>query len=248
MTYVLQRDAREPAHDSVDHTGTLLLFEKDEQAEVTVFNRTHSATAVHWHGLELESYSDGVAGWSGADMKVAPMIAPNDSFTARLSVPRAGTFIYHTHLNDIEQLSSGAWGPLIVLEKGQKFDPETDHVLTLGLDKARQPNGPVVNGDSVGPTMVLKAGSRHRFRYINITPAHGPVFTILKDSIPVTWTPLAKDGADYSAILRQPRRAGRGLGPGETYDVEWTPVERGEYLLRIGNRTRAFYKRKIVVE
>jgi FtsP/CotA-like multicopper oxidase with cupredoxin domain len=247
MTYVLQRDELEPARDSVEYTGGLLLFERGERAEVTVINRTHSATSVHWHGLELESYSDGVAGWSGLDMNVAPTVAPNDSFIARLSVPRAGTFIYHTHLNDLEQLRSGAWGPLIVLEKGEKFDPETDHVFTIGLDVARRSSGPVVNGDSIGAPMFIEAGTRHRFRFVNITAAGSPLFTILKDTVPVTWIPRAKDGADYNANLRAPRRAIRGLGPGETYDAEWAPTERGEYMLRIGNRTRAYYTRKIIV-
>jgi FtsP/CotA-like multicopper oxidase with cupredoxin domain len=247
MNYVLQRDAVEPARDSVEYTGGLLLFERDERPEVTVINRTHSATSVHWHGLELESYSDGVAGWSGLDMNVAPMVAPNDSFTARLAVPRAGTFIYHTHLNDLEQIRSGAWGPLIVLEKGQKFDPETDHVFTFGLDVARRSSGPVVNGDSIGVPMIFKAGTSHRFRFVNITAANTTAFTILKDSIPVTWAPRAKDGADYSASLRVPRRAGQRLGPGETYDADWTPTEPGEYLVRIGNRARPYYTRKIIV-
>ena len=248
MSYVLQRDSREPVPDSIEHTGGAIILTKNEPAEITVVNRSHAATSVHWHGLELESYSDGVAGWSGAGMKVAPRVAPNDSFTARLTVPRAGTFMYHTHLNDLEQLRSGAYGPIIVLEPGEKFDPRTDHIFTLGVDAARKQPRPVVNGDTVGVPLVIKVGETHRFRFINITDAYSPVFALRKDAVVVTWNPRAKDGADYPESMRKEATALRRLTPGEIFDAEWTPRERGEFLLRIGNRARAFYTRKFIVE
>lgn len=247
MSYVLQKDATAPAPDSIEHTGGLLLLTRDVPTEITVLNRSHAATSIHWHGLELESYSDGVAGWSGAGSRLAPMVAPNDSFMARLTVPRAGTFMYHTHLNDVEQLLSGAYGPIIVLEPGEKFDPETDHVFTLGVDAARKQQRPVVNGDTVGVPIVTKLGQKHRFRFINISPAVSPTFTLRKDSALVKWNPRAKDGADYPAAMRQEGPATRRLTPGEIFDAEWTPRERGKFLLRIGNRTRAFYTREVIV-
>jgi FtsP/CotA-like multicopper oxidase with cupredoxin domain len=248
MSYVQQNGSREPAPDSIEHTGGAIILTKGEPAEVTVVNRSHAATSVHWHGLELESYSDGVAGWSGAGMNVAPMIAPNDSFTARLTVPRAGTFMYHTHLNDVEQLLSGAYGPIIVLEPGAKFDPETDHIFTVGVDAARKQQRPVVNGDTIGSPIVTRVGQTHRLRFINITPAVSPTFTLQKDSVLLKWNPRAKDGADYPVAMRTEVAAARRLSPGEIFDAEWTPREKGEFLLRIGNRTRAYYTRKLIVQ
>jgi FtsP/CotA-like multicopper oxidase with cupredoxin domain len=248
MSYVLQRDSREPAADSVEHTGGVLILTRDVPAEVTVVNRSHAPTSVHWHGLELESFSDGVAGWSGMGKSVAPMIAPNDSFTARLTVPRAGTFMYHTHLNDVEQLTSGAYGPIIVIEPGTAFDPRTDHIFTLGVDAARKQPLLVVNGDTLGVPLVARAGETHRFRFINITPAGSPFITLQRDSVLLQWNPRAKDGADYPEASRKTRDARVRLRPGETYDAEWTPRERGEFLLRIGNQSRAFYTRKVIVE
>jgi FtsP/CotA-like multicopper oxidase with cupredoxin domain len=248
MSYVLQRDSREPAADSVEHTGGVLILTRDVPAEVTVVNRSHAPTSVHWHGLELESFSDGVAGWSGMGKSVAPMIAPHDSFTARLTVPRAGTFMYHTHLNDVEQLTSGAYGPIIVIEPGTAFDPRTDHIFTLGVDAARKQPLLVVNGDTLGVPLVARAGETHRFRFINITPAGSPFITLQRDSVLLQWNPRAKDGADYPEASRKTRDARVRLRPGETYDAEWTPRERGEFLLRIGNQSRAFYTRKVIVE
>ena len=83
-----------------------------EPVEITVVNHLTEATAIHWHGMELDSYYDGVHGWSGVDRRLAPMIEPGGTFVVRFTPPRAGTFIYHTHLHDYRQLSSGLYGPI----------------------------------------------------------------------------------------------------------------------------------------
>ncbi len=93
LAYVLQRDAREPARDSLELPGSTLTLQQGEPTAITVVNRSMQPTAVHWHGMELESLFDGVAGWSGAGTRVAPIIAPGDSFVAHMTPPRVGTFI-----------------------------------------------------------------------------------------------------------------------------------------------------------
>ena len=74
------------------------------------------------------------------------MIAPGGSFVVRLTPPRAGTFIYHTHVHDYRQLTSGLYGPLLVVEPGERWDPATDHVVVLG--RARRDRSV---GDPPGP-------------------------------------------------------------------------------------------------
>src|SRR5574341_2470012 len=81
MGFVLQRTEAPPANDSMEIPGSVLVLERDRPTDITVVNRLREATAVHWHGIELESYSDGVAGWSGSGSRVAPVIAAGDSFT-----------------------------------------------------------------------------------------------------------------------------------------------------------------------
>jgi FtsP/CotA-like multicopper oxidase with cupredoxin domain len=48
------------------------------------------ATAIHWHGIELDSYFDGVPGWGGTAGSVTPPIAAGQRFTAKFTPPRAG--------------------------------------------------------------------------------------------------------------------------------------------------------------
>jgi FtsP/CotA-like multicopper oxidase with cupredoxin domain len=248
MSYVLQRDARVPAADSVEPPGSPIVLTRNQPTQVTVVNRSHASTSVHWHGIELESFSDGVAGWSGSGTALAPMIAPKDSFTARLTLPRAGTFIYHTHLNDVEQLTSGMYGPVIVLEPGEKLDPETDHVFTLGWDGSGEPPKFMINGDTAGSVpLELKLGKTHRLRFINIGAAGGLMFAVRKDSLPVRWRPRAKDGADLPQSQRAERNATRALYTGETFDAEWTPAVPGEYLFTVGAKKPYYYQRKLIV-
>jgi Putative multicopper oxidases len=239
-----------PAPDSVEPPGQLMLLTQNEPTQVTIVNRLHAPTSVHWHGIELESFNDGVAGWSGIDKTLAPMIAPKDSFTAHLILPRAGTFIYHTHLNDIEQIASGAYGPIVVIEPGRKFDPATDHVYTIGWigDQSAPKFHLAINGyDSIAPPVTFDYGKTHRMRIVNIGAAAIFNFILRRDTTVMTWRPIAKDGFDLPESSRTIGPARRPVSAGETFDAEWTPPEKGEYLLTAMNRGRVFASQKIVV-
>ena len=225
MGYVLQQGDRVPAPDSVAVPGSVILLTRNRPADITVVNRLREPVAVHWHGLELESWSDGVAGWSGADSVVAPAIAPGDSFRARLTVPRAGTFIYHTHMNDIEQVTSGLYGAIVVLDPGQSFDPATDHVFVIGWD-GEEPDhatgGPrvLINGDSMPPPLELAAGKAHRFRFVNISPAIVQTIQLRRDTTLLDWRRLAVDGAELSPSQAKIVPARHRIAVGQTADFE----------------------------
>ena len=123
--FVLQQGAHAPAPDSITIPGTPIVLTQGEPVAIAVHNRTTSSFAVHWHGIELESYFDGVAGWSGAGKRVAPAIAPRDSFVARFTPPRAGTFMYHVHNETGEELASGLYGSLLVFPRRRDSIPST---------------------------------------------------------------------------------------------------------------------------
>ena len=231
MGYILERSSAPPAADSVEVPGSVLVLTRGEPTDVTVINRLAEPTAVHWHGIELESWSDGVVGWSGAGTRVAPAIQPGDSFTARLTLPRAGTFIYHTHLNDLEQLTSGLYGAIVVLEPGRRFDPSTDHVYVAGWEGPALPPHIIINGDSIAPPLELTAGVAHRFRFVNIGMAGLLGISLVADSGPVRWRPIAKDGADLPPEQSRAGPAAFTLAVGETADAEFKPSGQGEYRL-----------------
>ena len=240
-------DGRAPAPADVRPRGDLLVLTRGEATDITVHNALSEPTAIHWHGLELESWSDGVAGFSGIGAKLAPPIAPADSFVARLTLKRAGTFIYHTHLNDLDQIASGLYGPLVVLEPGQVWDPSRDLVLTAGYDITAG-DGPVVNGGQPDPPLAMRVGRPVRMRFINIQPADPVVFEVLRDSTVVEWRPVAKDGFDLPRAQAVRHRAQRELYVGETFDAEFAPSDAGTYVLRVRSGPKdVLYERRLEV-
>lgn len=228
----------------VTSPGPVLVLTQGRPTDVTVVNRLSETTAIHWHGLELESWSDGVAGWSGQDTRVAPPVTPGDSFVARLTMPRAGTFIYHTHIHDVGQITAGLYGPIVVLPPGRSLAPETDHVFTAGWDAERI----VVNGDSTEPPLVFAAEETHRLRFVNIGPAQRLRFAVERDSADhAVWRPLAKDGADLPASQAAERAAYEMLDVGETFDAA-VALPPGEYAVTVRMpRGRPLYRRAVVV-
>jgi FtsP/CotA-like multicopper oxidase with cupredoxin domain len=220
--------------------GPPIVLRRDEPVEITVVNKLAEATSIHWHGLEIDSYYDGVHGWSGMNQQVAPMIAPGTSFVVRITPPRAGTFIYHTHLHDYRQLSSGLYGPLIVTEPGDTYDPDTDHVVVIGRRHASQASSiredadsMMVNGDHASQ-LVWRAGGRHRIRVINITPDDILAVSLLARDTPVTWRPLTKDGAPVAPSEAQSGPAKVRIAVGETYDFEYeAPAGRATLWLEV---------------
>jgi manganese oxidase len=217
--FVLAEPGEQPI-DRVPVPGPTLILERGEPVEITLLNRLPEGTAIHWHGMELESYYDGVHGFSGAGRRVTPLIEPGGSFVVRFTPPRTGTFMYHTHLHDNRQLTSGLYGAMLVVDPGETFDESTDHVFVMGRD-GPDPKAPAVLNGLRDPQVVWKAGERHRVRLINITPSDIFSVTLQSNQGPVTWRPLTKDGAPVPPARCEPRPAKQLIGAGETYDFEY---------------------------
>ena len=212
--------------------GPAIVLRRNEPVEITLVNRLTEATAIHWHGIELDSYYDGVHGFSGIGQRVTPMIDPGQTFVVRFTPPRAGTFIYHTHLHDYRQLSSGLYGPIIVIDRDETFDEGRDHVIVIGRSGLASPEpslltdpeSVVINGERA-PRLVWKGGGRHRVRLINITPDDIFNVAVRSGEGPVMWTPLTKDGAPVPAADAVPLPANQIIAVGETYDFEYRAPE-----------------------
>jgi FtsP/CotA-like multicopper oxidase with cupredoxin domain len=230
--------------------GPVLVFNQYQAADVTVHNTMSIPTGVHWHGLELDSWADGVPNWSASAGRMSPVIEPGESFTYRLSMMRPGTFIYHSHLNDVEQLSGGLYGPLIVLPPGEAFDPSTDHMKIWGWNTP-EPSGPGsfdLNGLREQPDAEAVVGEMHRFRVVHIAPAGQLSAWLTKDGEVIPITLHAKDGADLPPHQRVPVDRLPRLGVGETADFTWTPSQPGVYELHVGYPRVSFSQRWVVTE
>ena len=227
-SYVLQEGPAAPAPDSVRDLSSTLILHQHEPTEITVVNAAKHTTTIHWHGIELESVNDGVGGWSGWGARLAPPIAPGDSFVARLTPPRAGTFMYHTHVNEGITLASGLYGALLVIPEHTVPDTN-EHTFVLSMGGPGDDARPFVNGAENSPPIELHGGVAHRFRFINISPLETRAVQLTSGGTVLQWRALAKDGADLPGPQATMQPATVTIHPGETYDFE-VMRERGDSL------------------
>ncbi len=89
--------------------GPLLHARVGDRVIVHFTNGLDEPTTIHWHGLRISDQMD------GSPMIQAPVL-PGESFTYDFVVPDAGTFWYHTHMHQIEQLERGLYGAIVVHE------------------------------------------------------------------------------------------------------------------------------------
>jgi manganese oxidase len=218
---------------------------RGEPVSIRVVNHLDEPTSVHWHGIEVEdSYVDGVPGVSGEGTRLAPAIAPGDSFEARFTPPRSGTFMYHAHIDEVREQQGGLEGAIVVRDRNAPLDPD-DHVFFLKGNHLYSPRYPVEMNGMVNPdTIVIHVGRPARFRLINLaTTSVVPVFRLTtrpdsaldleRDTMLVSWRPVAKDGFDLPPASRAPRPASQIISIGETYDFEFTPPKKGMLRLEV---------------
>jgi FtsP/CotA-like multicopper oxidase with cupredoxin domain len=232
MRYALE-EARDGAPDSPGIPGPLLTLERGRPVRITVVNRLDQPTSVHWHGIELESYPDGVPAWSGTSGRLFLGIAPGDSFIAGFTPPRAGSFMYHAHANELVQILGGLYGPLLVLPPGEPFDTATNRLVMVGSLFRHDSLFGVVNGRLDPAPIELRVGRSYRLRLFNIGDARTYFALRRPDSSLVAWRALAKDGADLPAALAVPATGPLLTGPGEVADFEFTPERPGELVLEV---------------
>src|SRR5262249_12677969 len=124
------------------------------------------ATAIHWHGLHVPNAMDGVPPIT------QPAIEPGQSFTYEFPASHAGTFMHHSHLNAVEQIDRGLYGPLIIdaaTPPPSRFDKESTMTLSAGHTPAMpasqhtMPGGGAMQGQSAG-----MGGMNMNYNYLTI--------------------------------------------------------------------------------
>lgn len=101
--------------------GPALYFTEGDSAEIRVKNELSMETSVHWHGLILPNWADGVP------YLTTPPIKPGETAIYKFPIVQSGTFWYHSHTMFQEQ--TGLYGPIIIHKKDEK--PMKEYVLLL---------------------------------------------------------------------------------------------------------------------
>lgn len=224
---ISREDKNAPADGALRLPGPLLDLIRGERVAIMLVNKSHERAAIHWHGIELESYPDGVPGVSGIGTHVLPFIEPGDSLVVPFTPPRAGTFMYHSHSNEIQQIASGIYGAIVVRDRIAPIDTSRDRVMLIS------DNGPninlltldslpdaLLNGQRKPAPMILPTNVPLRLRLINIRSELAMEYAWMDGDSTATWRPVAKDGFDLPTSQATSRRASVVLNPGEIMDVE----------------------------
>ena len=103
--------------------GPNLVFTEGEFAVINVTNKMDEETSVHWHGLILPNFYDGVPYLS------TPPIRPGETFQYKFAIKQTGTYWYHSHTGLQEQ--RGVYGSIQINPKKKTLDYDKDLVLVL---------------------------------------------------------------------------------------------------------------------
>ena len=99
---------------------------KDAPLRVRLGNTLAEHTTIHWHGIRVPNAMDGVP------FITQNPVYPGESFTYEFSPPDAGTFFFHPHCNEADQVGRGLAGLLIVT--GDEIEPFDDDIPLVVKD------------------------------------------------------------------------------------------------------------------
>ncbi|MDQ6780428.1 MAG: multicopper oxidase domain-containing protein, partial [Candidatus Eremiobacteraeota bacterium] len=195
--------------------GPTIHVRQGDRVRVVLINKLPEATTIHWHGLPVGPDMDGVPGFS------QNAVAPDRAFVYSFVASEPGTYIYHTHFDDLNQIDRGLYGAVVVddAKPTQRFDREYLMLLSSWRVRSDAENFFSINGKSYPLTrpFVVHRGDRVRVREINISGSefhtmhlHGHRFET-----------IAIDGQAVAAANRQ-RMVTLTIGPGETRDIAFT--------------------------
>lgn len=103
--------------------GPVLEFNEGDLAIINVTNKMDEETSVHWHGLILPNFYDGVPYLN------TPPIEPGTTFQYRIPINQSGTYWYHSHTMLQEQ--KGVYGSIIIHPKEKTLEYDKDLVVVL---------------------------------------------------------------------------------------------------------------------
>lgn len=149
-----------------------------ERVRIYVTNHLSVATSIHWHGIYLPNGMDGVGGLT------QPYIKPGETFKYEWTLRQHGTFMYHSHHDEMTQMGMGMIGMFIIHPRHPAPEHRVDRDFVLMLSewtveagtarpntlKMNDFNVLTINGKvfpSVRP-MVCKTGDKIRLRLGNL--------------------------------------------------------------------------------
>lgn len=222
--------------------GPTIRVKQGSQITLHFVNNLEIKDTLHSHGVRLDNAYDGVAGVT------QDPVLPGGSFDYKIKFPDAGTFWYHSHMNDAYTQEMGMYGAYVVTPQGDSFSgrEETVFLDDLLLDEngivpfpkdltnhtlmGRFGNTMFVNG-STDYRFAPRPGETVRFHFVDSASARTFKLSVLEKlggEKPVM-TQIGSDGGEMEHKIPADEIL---LSPGEraTVDIRFPKTE-GEYHL-----------------
>jgi len=106
------------------HGPTIEAVEGD-LVRIYVTNKLPEPTAVHWHGLFLPNGMDGVGGLT------QKAIQPGETYKYEFTLKQNGTFMYHSHHDEMTQMALGMLGLFVIHPREVKASVDHDFAIML---------------------------------------------------------------------------------------------------------------------
>lgn len=130
--------------------GPNLEFNEGEFAIINVTNNMEVETSVHWHGLILPNFYDGVPYLS------TPPVRPGETLQYKFAIKQSGTYWYHSHTGLQEQ--RGVYGSIQINPKETDLQYDKDLVLVLSDWMDERPESQLKNLKRGNEWYLIKKG------------------------------------------------------------------------------------------
>ena len=106
--------------------GPLIEAVEGDRVRIFVTNKLAAPTTVHWHGILLPSGMDGVGGLNQRAIRTG------ETYMYEFTLRQNGTFMYHSHHDEMTQMGMGMVGMFIIHPRTKPEErPDRDFVLML---------------------------------------------------------------------------------------------------------------------
>jgi FtsP/CotA-like multicopper oxidase with cupredoxin domain len=157
-----------------------------ERVRIYVTNKLTAATSVHWHGVFLPNGMDGVGGLNQRSIGVG------ETFKYEYTLRQHGTFMYHSHHDEMTQMALGLMGMFVVHPRRPTAAYRVDRDFVILLSEwhirpgAARPDPNKMNDFNLltmnakafpgTPPLVCRQGDRVRIRFGNLSAMdHHPI-------------------------------------------------------------------------
>lgn len=205
-----------------------------DRVRILVTNKLNEPTSVHWHGIILPNGMDGVA---GLNQRAIP---PGETFKYEFTLKQNGTFMYHSHSDEMVQIGLGMEGFFIIHPRNGD-DPAIDRDFAIFLHEWRVPMGaktPIpfemldfnlfTFNSVLYPTtesLVVKTGDRVRIRFGNVMMSTHPIHIHGHEFL------VTRKGGKRLPPAAQSSEVTVLVAPGETRDIEFIADNPGDWAL-----------------